>query len=150
ARVWDMYYPEIRFSKVQQVRPRHADDWFDVLILGGSVVAAGYGEVQEHLSRRLHDAVGGQFRICNLARPAHTSRDSLLKYSRLAGEQFEVVIVYDGINDVPMNCCPREKFRDDYTHFAWYYGFQKKLELGQASLPPDLVEFRVLMTGHLR
>jgi hypothetical protein len=49
-----------------------------------------------------------------------TSRDSLLKYRALEGKEFDLVVFYHGINDARMNNCPREQFRDDYTHCSWY------------------------------
>src|SRR5258707_744797 len=62
---------------------------------------------------------------------AGSSRDSLIKYLQLGDDQFELVIVYDGINDVRMNCCPREQFRDDYSHCSWYYEIQKLIDAGR-------------------
>src|SRR5262249_50877564 len=48
------------------------------------------------------------------------SRDSLLKYRSLAHQRFDLVIVYNSINDTRMNNCPPEVFRADYTHCTWY------------------------------
>lgn len=149
ARIWDIYYPEIRVSQVEKLHPRHDDKSFDVLMLGGSVITPEWGSVEKHLSERLREAVGDRFRVFNLARPSHTSRDSTLKYAHLENEQFEAVVVYNGINDVRMNCCTREQFRDDYTHFAWYYGLQKKLDRGEASLPANLAEHAVIFPSFL-
>jgi hypothetical protein len=45
AFVWDFYFPEIRRSRVKEIRPRHNDPDFDVLLLGGSVLEPGWGRV---------------------------------------------------------------------------------------------------------
>jgi hypothetical protein len=130
AFIRDYYFPEIRRSQVKETQPRHADSFFDVLLLGGSVLEPGWGHIEENLRARLQSELGDRFRIFNLAHSAHTSRDSLLKYQELAHEEFDLVIVYDGINDVRLNCCPRESFRDDYTHFAWYKSMQRQIDSG--------------------
>jgi hypothetical protein len=52
--------------------------------------------------------------------PAHNSRDSYLKYAALTEARFELVIVYDGINNVRANNAPPEIFRKNYAHYSWY------------------------------
>lgn len=131
--VWDYYYPELR--AIGASSPRHDDDRFDLLLLGGSVLEPAWGDVEHLLRERLEAEFPGRFRIDNLARSGHTSRDSLLKYSHLAGQQFDLVFAYEGINDVRMNNVSREMFRDDYTHCAWYRGFEKRRAAGSISLP---------------
>lgn len=127
----DVYYCELKDSGLQAAHPGHDDNSFDVLLLDGSVLDPRCGSVEVFLKERLRAELGNEFRVYNLARQAHTSRDSLLKYLQLGGDQFELVIVYDGINDVRMNCCPRELFRDDYTHCSWYYEIQKLIDSGR-------------------
>lgn len=143
--IWDCYYPEIRQSEVETIHPRHGDDRFDVLLLGGSVLEPSWGDVEPCLTGKLRAELGDGFRLFNLGHSAHTSRDSLLKYAKLSAEQFELVIVYDGINDVRMNCCPRQLFRDDYTHCAWYRAIEKRLRSGRMSLPAGPLEQASLM-----
>ncbi|MGE5194901.1 MAG: hypothetical protein ACM3U2_20605 [Deltaproteobacteria bacterium] len=140
AFVLDYYFPEIRLSKVKETHPRYDDGFFDVLLLGGSVLEPGWGNVEEELRAKLQGALGDRFRVFNLAHSAHTSRDSLLKYRELAWEQFDLVIVYDGINDVRLNCCPRESFRDDYSHFAWYRSMQKHIDAGTMRQRAGVIE----------
>ncbi len=60
------------------------------------------------------------FRIFNLAKPGHTSRDSAIKYAALEGARFALVVEYDGINDVRFNNAPPDIFRGDYGHGRWY------------------------------
>lgn len=150
ADIWDFFYPELRLSGVHATHPRHNDDRFDVLLLGGSVLESDWGSVAERLEEKLRADVGERFRVYNLSHSAHTSRDSLLKYSQLADGQFELVIVYDGINDVRLNCCPRELFRDDYRHFAWYNSFQKHLDAGSILLPASLVDETLMLNETFR
>ena len=47
-------------------------------------------------------------RIFNLAMPAHTSRDSWLKYAALRDARFDLVIFYHGINEARVNNAPPE------------------------------------------
>jgi hypothetical protein len=140
AFVRDFYFPEIRRSRVKEIEPRHDDPYFDVLLLGGSVLEPGWGTVEELLTGKFRAELGNRFQVYNFGHSAHTSRDSVQKYREMAGEQFDLVIVYDGINDVRLNCCPREFFRDDYSHFAWYRSMQKHLLAGSMSSQTSLVE----------
>ncbi len=140
AFVRDFYFPEIRRSRVKQIRPRHDDPYFDVLLLGESVLEPDWGSVEEVLKEKLRGELGDRFQIYNFGHAAHTSRDSLLKYREMAGEEFELVIVYDGINDVRLNCCPRVLFRDDYNHFAWYRSMQQRLEARKMSVPRGVIQ----------
>lgn len=59
-------------------------------------------------------------RIFNLAMPAHTSQDYWLKYAALAEARFDLVIVYDGLDEDLANNVPPELFREDYAHYSWY------------------------------
>lgn len=129
----DYYYGELQDSGLQAARLRHDDNHFDVLLLDGSVLDPWCGRVEVCLKENLRAELGSRFRVYNLARQAHTSRDSLTKYLHLGDAQFELVIVYDGINDVRMNCCPRELFQDDYTHCSWYFEIQKLIDGGRVS-----------------
>ncbi len=140
AVVLDFYFPKIRLSKVKEAHPQHNDRYFDVLLLGGSVLEPGWGNVEECLRAKLQAEVADRFRIFNLAQSAHTSRDSLLKYRELVREQFDLVIVYNGINDVRLNCCPRKSFRDDYSHFAWYRSMQQHIDAGTMRQAVDIVD----------
>jgi hypothetical protein len=44
----------------------------------------------------------------------------MLKYRWLAEQHFDLVVVYDGINDTRMNNAPPGMFCDDYSHCHWY------------------------------
>lgn len=132
--VWDQYYPRIRWAGLVDQRATRRDARFDVLLLGGSVLEPTWGTVEQEIEQRLERLIPGRFRICNLAQGGFTSRDSLIQYQHLERDRFDLVLVYDGINDVRMNCCPPELFRDDYTHFRWYHGLAHRQEAGTTSL----------------
>lgn len=114
----DAYYPEL--GRIATRRPTREDPHTDILLLGGSVLERNWGNVEPELLEQLALAGHRGVRISNLARPAHTSRDSLLKYAALGDARFELVIVYHGVNEARANNVPPRYFRDDYEHIAWY------------------------------
>lgn len=138
--VWDFYYPRIRESGLVGRHVTRTDQRFDLLLLGGSVLEPSWGSVQKVLETRLERLIPGRWAVYNLSRSAFTSRDSLLQYEHLDDQRFDLVIVYDGINDIRMNSCRPEQFRDDYSHCAWYNGFARRLAAGSISLPAATFE----------
>lgn len=112
------YYPEM--WRVWNKRPAHDDDFFDILLLGGSVLHRNWGSVEQQLLERLHRLGHRNVRTFNLAVPAHTSRDSWLKYAALSEHRFELVLFYHGVNEVRTNNAPPDVFREDYSHYWWY------------------------------
>lgn len=118
GRVLYTYYPELR--QVDDAWPSRSGQYYDVLLLGESVLHREWGEVEPALREALAYSGHRNVRIFNLAEPAHTSRDSWLKYAALDRGRFQLVIVYDGINETRANNAPPELFRDDYGHYAWY------------------------------
>jgi lysophospholipase L1-like esterase len=112
------FYPGLK--ALDEARPRRGDVSYDVLMLGGSALHHSWGEVEPALAEQLGRAGLHNVRIFNLAAPAFTSRDSLLQYAALTDARFDLVIVYDGANDVRTNNVPPEIFRDDYSHYSWY------------------------------
>ena len=117
-RILYVSYPELR--SVADSPPRADDGIRDVLLLGGSPLHESWGQVESELLEQLARAGRRNVRLFNLAQPAHTSRDSLLKYAALEDFRFDRVIVYHGINETRANNVPPELFRDDYSHLAWY------------------------------
>jgi hypothetical protein len=118
GRVLYAYYPELR--PVDSKRPARGDGFYNILILGGSVLHRDWGEVEKLLGEQLAYAGHRNVRIFNLARSAHTSRDSRLKYAALGDNRFDLVLFYHGINDTRSNNAPPEIFREDYSHYSWY------------------------------
>lgn len=146
ASVWDYYYPELRLSGLRTQPVSNTDERYDVLLLGGSALETSWGNVEQNLAESLRRELGERFRIVNFARSAQTSRDSLLKHAQLEGNRFDLVIVYDGMNDVRMNVFPKEKFREDYSHCAWYRGMTARLQAGTISLS-DVMRARLETVG---
>jgi hypothetical protein len=122
------FYPELQASGelpevLRTVAPTQAtqtDEFYDILLLGGSVLHKSWGSVEMELREQLAYMGQRKVRIFNLAIPAHTSRDSLLKYAALRDARFDLVIFYHGINEVRVNNVPPEIFREDYGHYSWY------------------------------
>ena len=118
GRILYAYYPELR--RVDKERPTHGDKFYDILFLGGSTLHKDLGQVEQDLLEQLAYNGHRNVRIFNLAMPAHTSRDSWLKYAALGEARFELVVFYDGINEARANNAPPEIFREDYAHYSWY------------------------------
>jgi hypothetical protein len=122
------YYPELRSSgnlpevlhSIAQKPPTHGDGFYNILFLGGSVLHDKWGSVEMELREQLAYHGYRNVRIFNLAMPAHTSRDSWLKYAALRDARFDLVIFYHGINEARVNNAPPEIFRQDYGHYSWY------------------------------
>jgi hypothetical protein len=128
--VWKNYYPELWRSGAIRSESSTQDQTIDILLLGGSVLEQT-GELWEAEVAR---QTGRPAKVFNVAVSAHTSRDSRIKYSRLASRNFDWVVVYHGINDVRMNHATDEDFRGDYTHCGWYHGFEKRRKLGRLNV----------------
>ncbi len=147
--VWRYYYPELWKSGAMD--SRQDPDSFQVLLLGGSVL----DQAADHLEPALKQSVSENLRLYNASSSAHTSRDSYLKYQNLADKRFDLIVIYHGINDVRMNCCQAEYFREDYTHCNWYNQMQRRLADDPLSIqhllldhmislcepPPDMMKF---------
>jgi hypothetical protein len=122
------YYPELGASgelpeilrSVPPIQATRTDEFYDILLLGGSVLHKSWGSVEMELREQLAYLGQRKVRIFNLAMPAHTSRDSWLKYAALRDARFDLVIFYHGINEVRVNNAPPEIFREDYGHYSWY------------------------------
>jgi hypothetical protein len=122
------YYPELGasgelpeiLSSVPPTQATHTDEFYDILLLGGSVLHHSWGSVEMELREQLAHLGQRKVRIFNLAMPAHTSRDSWLKYAALRDARFDLVIFYHGINETRVNNAPPEIFREDYGHYSWY------------------------------
>ena len=112
----------------------------DLLILGGSALTDKFGCVEASLARIAPDILSAPLRIHNLAALGHTSRDSLVKYKLLKNRHYDLVLLYEGINDARINYCPPELFREDYSHFRWYEA------INSLSQHPELRYFSLLST----
>jgi GDSL-like Lipase/Acylhydrolase family len=132
-----IHYKEV-LDTPDLMAPPPGDHAFRVLHLGGSVSEQFGGE----LERRLPELVGRPVKVFNLARSAHTSRDSRNKLEYLQNAPFDLIVVYNGVNDIQMNCVPDEIFRDDYSHCIWYEKFERHKAARQVR-PGELIMSQV-------
>ena len=113
------YYPAL--ADIAADPPKRDDGTLDLLILAGSVPHHKHGSVENELLEQLKTVSRhGDVRIVNLATPAHTTRDSRIKYEALGDARFDLVIFYHGINESRTNNAPPDLFKEDYSHYAWY------------------------------
>lgn len=136
--IWQFFYPELKRSgAVDELRsptsPLSSQGKLRILLLGGSVLEQVAPELEVALNNGPN---GDRYQLFSLCWSARTSRDSYLKYDYLVSRGFDcdLVVFYHGINDVRMNCCPPDQFRDDYTHCSFYKSFQRRLEAGKLNL----------------
>jgi hypothetical protein len=118
--VWYVFYPHLHTTGLDAAVISNTDDIYDVLMVGGSTISDSFSWVSKHLKKGLEDRLNRPVRVFNLAASCHNTRDSLLKCRFLAQKHFDLVVVYDGINDTRMNNAPPGEFRDDYSHCIWY------------------------------
>jgi hypothetical protein len=114
--IWNTFYPEFKASGVETAPTDHTSDTFHVLILSASVFYPGFGDLPERFNAALTQELHRPVRIYNLSYPGRTTRDNFEKYRHLGDKRFDLVIVYDGVNDSFLNNCPSKVFRSDYTH----------------------------------
>ena len=129
------FYPELRDSGVRDADLTPDDGHFDVLLLGGSAIDRFGHSRTDAIGEKLGQLTGQPVRVWNLGRPAASTRDSLFKYDKMVPDKhFDLVVVYHGINEIRMNSCPPEMFREDYTHSGWYAKLEA-MESKKAWLP---------------
>ncbi len=108
------YYPELR--NVQDVN-KERGKYFDILFLGASTLRQG---IEPQLRNQLQNRTTRKVRIFNLAKNAHSSLDDYYKYKFLQKRGFDLVLLYDGFNEVRANNCSAAMFKTDYSHYSWY------------------------------
>lgn len=111
-----LFYPPLRDVKQKQISKD--DDYFDVLFLGGSVLADK--AIEQILKEKYAYRTKKEMRIYNLSALGHSTLDSLHKYRFLSDKHFDLVVFYHGINDTRANNCSPSFFKKDYTHYSWY------------------------------
>jgi hypothetical protein len=100
---------------------------FRMLALGASAFVTR--DFQPRFQERMNGAGffrdrGLSARVVSAGVPAHTSFDALWKYRWwYGGYDFDLVIVYEAINDARANNYPRDVFRADYAQFPYYRRF---------------------------
>ena len=111
------FYPQLRNF---ETRDDPCSDCFDVLMLGGSALTRTYGSIEDILMEELSRLTTLRVRVFNLAALGHSSLDSYYKYRHLGNRHFDLVLVYEAINEARANDFPPELFRSDYSQFPWY------------------------------
>lgn len=114
----ESFYPQLKTIKPIEISRN--DDTYDILILSASVFNSHWGNISALLEKKLQVLLKRPVRLFNMAEGAHTSRDSLFKYQALREKQFDLVIIYHGMNEVRANNCPPELYQEDYSHYSWY------------------------------
>jgi hypothetical protein len=112
------FYREL--AALEETRVRDDDERFDVLLLSGSVLTKGYGDVPAELERALRERLRRPFAVHSLAHAGFTSQDSLNEYRLLDDDRFDLVVVYHSINEVRANNVRPDLFRADLSHMDWY------------------------------
>lgn len=128
--VWRHYYGEVFLDEIANAHPSLSDSRTDILLLGGSVMEQTGPYFEKYIAA--HDEIDAA--VYMVARAAHNSRDSALKYTQIADEPFDYVLVYNGINDVPMNYIPESEFSLGYKHCSWFTALDRRLEVGRINL----------------
>lgn len=112
------YYARLGPLLAREVR--NDDDRIDVLLLGGSVLDERWSAIPHALAERLEQATGRPVRIHGAAASAQTTRDSAVLFEALAGQDYDVVLLYHGINDVRAGAVSNDRFRPTYAHVRRY------------------------------
>ena len=76
-------------------------------------------DMSRDITRTLNDRLGRPVVVHDLARPANSTRDALWKY-RYVKRPLDLVIIYEGFNEVFANNISATDFREDYSHYAFY------------------------------
>ncbi len=113
-----LFYPEVK--RIEQSYEDN-DSKLSILILGGSVLYKDYGDFKEDFERDLEERLNEKVNVYNASFPAHTSLDSYYKYKMLQDKHFDFVFFYHSINELRTNNVPTAKFKDDYSHYSYYY-----------------------------
>jgi len=121
GRLVQHFYPQLkRFHQEPDQQVADPEQSFEVLILGASVMHEDFGSFEAIFRAALEGRTDRPITLYNLATPAHTSRDSLLKYFyAIERRPVDLVIIYHNINELRANNCPPGVFREDYGHYAF-------------------------------
>lgn len=113
-----IYYPNLKAVHKRDI-PKD-ENTFNILLLGGSVLASGWSEIEDLLKEELINKTGKKINIYNVSLQALTSLDSFYKYKYMENKHFDLVVFYHGINETRANNCPPSIFKENYSHYSWY------------------------------
>ena len=106
------FYPELR---ALDAKARDPDGTVRVVLLGASQLH----DMARAIADTLKDRLGRPVVVHDLAWPANSTRDALWKY-RYVKRPFDLVIIYEGFNEVRANNISAADFREDYSHYTFY------------------------------
>ena len=112
------FYSEL--NDIRKLEISRKDRIFDILLLGGSVLHNDWTTIEKTFHESLFLKTRANLRIHNAAQVAHTTLDSATKYDLLKDKNFDLVIIYHGINDIRTDNCPPNMFQKDYSHYSYY------------------------------
>ena len=105
------------------LKPIMEDNHLDrvrVLVLAASALNPGWSDFEVRLRDQLSAMLGREVQVFNTAMSARTSLDGYYKYWFLRKKPFDLIILYNSINELRANNVPDVLWRDDYSHYAWY------------------------------
>ena len=108
------YYPQIK----PILRAEQSNSEIRILILSSSYLNSKY--FTETLKTDLSELLRQKVTIVNLSRFGYTSFDETMLYRTLKTVRFDMVVFYEGLNDLRLNNCPPALFKTDYSHFGRY------------------------------
>jgi len=110
-------YPELR----QIIASKNdTSSRFKILILSSSVFVERFGHVPSLLEERLRSKKLTDYVLYNASDIAQTTRDSYIKHNIVSEQNFDAIVIYDGMNETRANNCPPALFKKNYSHYAWY------------------------------
>ena len=109
------FYPNLK-----PIMENHQTDCVRVLVIGASTLNRGWGDFEGELRTELSALLGQKVCVFNTSMPGRTSLDAYYKYWYLREQSFDLVIFYNGINELRANDVPDSIWKDDYSHYAWY------------------------------
>jgi hypothetical protein len=130
------YYPELNPFLSGEVKNADAEE-LRVLILGGSAATNTLCDIEANIESSI-TVEGKKVNAYSLARYAQNSLDARLKYEFVKDYHFDYIFYYEAINDNRANNCPKEVFKENYSHIEFYNDVQlitKHKELKFVALP---------------
>ncbi len=108
------------YANIKPVMEDRRLDRVRVLVLAASALNPGWSDFEVRLRDQLSAMLGREVVMFNTSMAARTSLDSYYKYWFLREQHFDLVILYNSINELRANNVPPKLWRDDYSHYAWY------------------------------
>jgi len=118
------YYPMLK--KLAEKRKSVSADTYNILVLSCSTLHPEWGKFEQLIQSELpgskaqpRTAQPVNYEVYVASGIGFSSLDNLNCYELLSHLDFDLVVFYGGINDARMNNCPKDVFKQDYSHLAW-------------------------------